>query len=151
MSMRANLKCETRDLRERRRIKTFPPPRYLLFGRRKTVRRASDLHGKYFTDYRRPGLSALIIFIIIMCVLDYGFTLAHLNRGAVELNPLMAMAIDISDSYFFLIKYLITAVGLFVLYLCKDFFPIHEVLFAISILYSSLILYHIAGFYSMPQ
>ncbi len=151
MSIRHDLTFEARDQKERRRIKSFPPPKYLISGRRKTVRRASDFNGKYYTDRRRPGLSALIIFIIVMCILDYGFTLVHLNRGAVELNPLMAMAINMGDNYFFLVKYLITAIGLFILYLCKDFFPIHEVIFAVFILYFSLIIYHIVGFYSMPQ
>ena len=85
-----------------------------------------------------------------MCLLDYGFTIIHLNKGATELNPFMAMAIDVGDSYFFLIKYILTSLGLFVLYLCKDFFPIQEIVFAIFILYSSLIIYHIMGFYLFP-
>lgn len=110
-------------------MKTLPPLKYYIFGRRKTERRASDSKGKYYTDRRSPGLSALIIFISVMSILDYGFTLIHLNKGATELNPLMAMAIEVSESCFFLLKYLITSVGLFILYLYKDFFPTYKVVF----------------------
>jgi hypothetical protein len=115
------------------------------------VRRAADSNGKYYTDHRRPGLSALIIFISVMSILDYGFTLIHLKKGAIELNPVMAMAIEVSESYFFLLKYLITSFGLFILYLYKDFFPTHTVIFSIFILYCTLILYHIVGYYSMSS
>jgi hypothetical protein len=139
----------SRDKKERRRAKTFPPPKYLIFGKRKAVRRASDSNGKYYTDQRRPALSALIILIIGMSILDYGFTLVHLKNGAIELNPLMAMAIKVSENYFFLLKYLITSFGLLILYLYKDFFPTHKVVFAIFIIYSILMVYHIVGYYSI--
>ena len=119
----------------------------LIFGKRKTMRRVSDSNGKYYTDHPRPDLSALIIFISIMSILDYGFTLIHLNKGAIELNPLMAMAIEVSESYFFLLKYLITSFGLFILYLYKDFFPTYKVIFSIFIIYCTLIIYHIVGFF----
>ena len=150
MSVRPKSDYITRKQSDRRRAKTFPPPKYLLFGRGKTLRRATDSNGKYYTDHRRPRLSALIILIIIMSILDYSFTLAHLKKDAIELNPLMAMAIEVGESYFFILKYLITSVGLFILFLYKDFFPIFKVAISISMIYSALILYHILGFYSMP-
>lgn len=90
-------------------------------------------------------MATLIIFIIIMSIIDYGFTLIHLDRDAVELNPLLAMAIEVSDGYFFLLKYLITSLGLIILYLYKDFFPTHKVALFIYVIYSGVILYHIAG------
>lgn len=136
---------ELRDQKERRRVKTFPPLKHLIFGRRKTVRRASDSKGQFYTDDCRPLLATLIIFIIIMSIIDYGFTLIHLDRDAVELNPLLAMAIEVSDGYFFLLKYLITSLGLIILYLYKDFFPTHKVALFIYVIYSGVILYHIAG------
>jgi len=146
MSIRPESEYKSRDKKDRRRAKTLPPLKYLIYGRRKTVRRASDSNGKYYTDHRRPLLSALIISIIIMSIMDYGFTLIHLNNDAIELNPLMAMAIEVSDNCFFFLKFLITALGLIVLYLNKDFFPTHKVVFLISIIYSGIILYHIVGY-----
>ncbi|MCP4340738.1 MAG: hypothetical protein GY799_18085 [Desulfobulbaceae bacterium] len=151
MSIQSELEFKARDKKERRRLKKLPPPMYLIFGRRKEVRRALDSNGRYFTDHRRPGLSALIIFISVMSILDYGFTLIHLKKGAIELNPLMAMAIEVSESYFFLLKYLLTSFGLFILYLYKDFFPIEKVVFSIFIIYCTLIIYHIVGYYSMSS
>ncbi len=151
MISRPESKYTTRNKGDRRRPKTFPPPKYLIFGRRKAVRRVSDSNGKYYTDRRRPRLSAFIIFIIIMSIFDYGFTLTHLEKDAIELNPLMAMAIEVGESYFFLLKYFITSLGLFILYLYKDFFPTNKVAISISIIYSTLILYHISGFYSIPS
>ncbi len=149
MSIRPELVYKTRDKKERRREKALPPPKYLIYGKRKSVRRASDSNGNYYTDHRRPALSALIIFIIFMSLLDYGFTLVHLNNGAIELNPLMAMAIKVSEVYFFLLKYLITSIGLLILYLYKDFFPTHKVVFSIFVIYSILIVYHLVGFISL--
>ena len=146
MSIRYELEYELRDKKDRRRAKTFPPLKHLIFGRRKRVRRASDSKGKYYTDYSSPLLSALIIFIIIMSIIDYGFTLIHLDHDAIELNPLLAMAIKVSYSYFFLLKYLITSLGLIILYLYKDFFPTHKVALFIYVIYSGVILYHIVGF-----
>lgn len=115
------------------------------------MRRASDSNGKYYTDHRRPGLSAFIIFISVMSILDYGFTLIHLEKGAIELNPFMAMAIEVSESYFFLLKYLLTSLGLLILYLYKDFFPTQKVVISIFIIYCALIIYHIVGYYSMSS
>ena len=141
---------KARNTIDRRRAKTFPPPKYLFTGRRKAVRRASDTNGKYYTDHRRPRLSALIIFIIILSIFDYHFTLSHLDRDAIELNPLMAMAIEVGESYFFLLKYFITTLGLFILYLYKDFFPTLKVVVSIFMIYSTLTLYHVWGYFSMP-
>lgn len=149
MILRTESEYTTRNKSDRRRAKTFPPPKYLIFGRRKKVRRASDTDGKYYTDRRRPRLSAFIIFIIILSIFDYCFTLTHLDRDAIELNPLMAMAIEVGEHYFFLLKYFITTLGLFILYLYKDFFPIKRVVIPISMIYSALTLYHIVGFYSI--
>lgn len=139
-----------RNKNDRRRAKTFPPPKYLFCGRRKAIRRASDTNGKYYTDRRRPRLSALIIFIIVLSIVDYHFTLTHLDRDAIELNPLMAMAIEVGEGYFFLLKYFITTLGLFILYLYKDFFPTLKVVVSIFMIYSTLTLYHVWGYYSVP-
>ena len=151
MSIQPELEFKARDTKERRRTKILPPPMYLIFGRRKAVRRTADSNGKYYTDHRRPGLSALIIFISVMSILDYGFTLIHLKKGAIELNPLMAMAIEVSESYFFLLKYLLTSFGLLILYLYKNFFPIEKVVFSIFVIYCTLTVYHIVGYYSMSS
>lgn len=151
MSRQSESEFKARDKKERRRVKKLPPPMYLIFGRRKAVRRTSDSNGRYFTDYRRPGLSALIIFISLMSVLDYGFTLIALKKGAIELNPLMAMAIEVSESYFFLLKYILTSFGLLILFLYKDFFPIEKVVIPILVIYCALITYHIVNLYSISS
>jgi len=92
-------------------------------------------------------LSLLIIFILLMSIFDWGLTLLNLKRGAIEANPVMAMAISVGNHYFFMLKYAMTSFGLLVLYLYKNFFPTSKIVFVIFIIYSNLILYHFIGYY----
>ncbi|MEJ2688770.1 MAG: DUF5658 family protein [Deltaproteobacteria bacterium] len=107
----------------------------------------SDKKCCYYTDYCSPKLPVLILFILLMSTLDWGLTLLNLERGAIEANPLMGMAISEGNSYFFMLKYAMTSFGLLVLYLYKNFLPTSKIVFVIFIIYSNLILYHFIGYY----
>lgn len=106
---------DRRGRRDRRRnhlkafLYQFTNPR-----RRHRHRRESDQH-PFHVDIHEPALLAVVLITLSLCIVDVYATLTLLNKGGQELNPLMKMLIDTNVSLFFVIKYLLTAGGLFVL------------------------------------
>ena len=56
-----------------------------------------------------------------LCVVDVYATLTLLQKGSVELNPVMRVLIDIDSRLFFVFKYIATAFGLFLLLSFRSF------------------------------
>jgi hypothetical protein len=91
-------------------------------GRRRDARRKEDKKNYYVDYYQTPVIFFLVLAIIIMNTLDAFFTLLLLEQGdIIELNPLMAALINKSSLYFFNVKYLLTALSLFLLVIHKNF------------------------------
>jgi hypothetical protein len=120
--------------------------RYLLKGSRRGVRRSDDPREVY-VDLFGIGDFAVVLIVLFLSILDAVFTLYHLRHGAKELNFLMAYTLNIGVGYFFVIKYSITAVGVIILCIHKNFRFIREVFIGIITIYSLLIVYHIALFF----
>jgi len=120
--------------------------KYLLKGKRRGVRRRNDPKEVYVDLFGLRDFVAVLI-VLLLSILDAAFTLYHLSRGAEELNLLMAYALDVGVGYFFLVKYSITAIGVMVLCIHKNFRYIKEVFVGIIALYSLLIGYHILLFF----
>ena len=83
----------------------------VLFGflrsRRRSKRRLGEAE-PVFTDYHHPWLFFMATGIMLFSCLDAFFTLQLLDRGAIELNPVMAAVIGIGTSTFTAIKLLLT-------------------------------------------
>jgi hypothetical protein len=92
--------------------------RTVVFGfvrsRRRDARRASESE-PLFSDYHHPWLFFLAICIMLMSCLDAFFTLQLLERGATEVNPVMAALIGKSTSTFAATKMLVTGLGVLAL------------------------------------
>jgi hypothetical protein len=116
--------------------------RYLLKGSRRGVRRSSDPTEVYVDLFGLRDFVAVMI-VLFLSILDAAFTLYHLHRGAEELNLLMAYTLNMGVGYFFVVKYTITAVGVLVLCIHKNFRFIREVFIGIIALYTLLIAYHV--------
>jgi hypothetical protein len=116
--------------------------KYLLKGTRRGVRREKDPQEVYVDLFGLKDFVAVLI-VLFLSILDAVFTLYHLSRGAEELNLLMAYALNVGVGYFFVIKYTITACGVLILCIHKNFRFIKEVFIGIITLYSLLIIYHI--------
>lgn len=88
--------------------------RTVFFGffrsRRRMPRRATEIE-PIFTDWHHPWLFFLAIGIMLMSVADAFFTLQLLERGAIEINPVMATVIGHSTSVFAVSKLALTAFG----------------------------------------
>ncbi len=111
-------------------------------GTRSQVRRESDPQQVYVDVFGLRDFATVLIVLFLSC-LDAAFTIYHISRGATELNLLMAYALNIGIGYFFILKYSITALGVLILCVHKNFRLIREVFIGIITLYSLLIIYHI--------
>ncbi len=66
-------------------------------------------------DQYHPSLLIGILIVLSLSLLDAALTLLLLARGAVELNPLMKFYIDLGPGTFVIVKYGLTALGLFII------------------------------------
>jgi hypothetical protein len=92
--------------------------RTVLFGflrsRRRQHRRSSEAE-PVFIDWHHPWLFFLAVGTMLLSCLDAFFTLRLLDRGAIEVNPVMAFAIDQGAAVFAAGKLTLTGVGLLTL------------------------------------
>jgi hypothetical protein len=107
-----------------RRIRKIPPLKYLLFGgRREGNRRETDNQGVIFVDKYHHKYLAITLGIIILSLFDGFFTIYLLGHGAQELNPVMDYLLCISPWAFLLVKFTLTAFGVFcILILSNTYF-----------------------------
>lgn len=93
-----------------------------VLSRRHSTRRSSE-PDPLFTDYHHPWLFFLAVGIMVMSCVDAIFTLALIDRGAVEVNPVMAAMIGRGAQAFALTKMLLTSFGILALvFLAKAMF-----------------------------
>ena len=85
-----------------------------LRSRRRHTRRDSEAE-PLFTDYHHPWLFFLATSIMVLSFADAVFTLALIERGAIELNPVMAAAINTGAQAFAMLKMFLTSLGILAL------------------------------------
>ena len=102
---------ENRTVAERRQFTWRTVAYGFLLSRRRATRRTSDAD-PLFTDYHHPWLFFLAVGIMVMSGVDAILTLELLQRGAVEVNPVMAVAIGNGPQAFALTKMLLTSFGI---------------------------------------
>ena len=83
--------------------------------RRGHLRRAADRRGFQYIDRFEPVVLALAVGILTCCIADAYLTQRILDRGGMELNPLMAVLIDWQFQGFVAVKYAITAACVLIL------------------------------------
>ncbi len=127
---------------ERRERPTPMMSRWIFRGRRRSGRRDGERE-KVYVD--RPGSWVIAAFFIVvgLSILDAGFTLYLLKRGATEANPVMRAALHLGDHAFILIKTSMTILAAGFLMLHKNW-PLGRVCLALALFgYSALTLYHL--------
>ncbi len=85
-----------------------------LRSRRRTSRRNAEAES-LFTDWHHPWLFFLSVGIMLLSCMDAFFTLQLLERGAVEINPVMNAVIGQSTFSFAVTKVSLTGFGVLVL------------------------------------
>lgn len=92
--------------------------RTVLFGflrsRRRSTRREEEGE-PIFTDWHHPWLFFLAVGTMLLSCLDAFMTLQLLERGAIEINPLMAIVIGHSALAFASTKIMLTGFGILIL------------------------------------
>ena len=115
--------------------------------RRSTSRRSTDSH-PFHVDFHEPILLAVVLITVALCVVDAFATLTLLEQGGVELNPFMRELIHTDVWLFYVFKYIVTAVGLFILLSYRKFrvyrgFNALHTLYGVMAIYVVLVIYQI--------
>ena len=118
-------------------------------GRRRCPQRDDELCRPYYTDVYGPGLLVVILLIVSLCATDAGLTILILQKGGVELNPLMVWLLESSSRTFFTTKFFLTSVCLMIMLMHVNYrlfnkVTMHHVLISILGLYAVLIGYELS-------
>lgn len=142
VEVQAAVMAERRIRSARRRLPRLTEWRWLLGGRRRSVRRASEDSISRLDRYSAP-LFAATILILVLSTLDAGFTVYLLEHGlATEANPLMAGLLSANVQLFSYSKTALTGCGLILLVLYSE----ERFLGRLKTAYS---VYAIAGLYTL--
>ena len=96
---------------------------YWLTGRRASIRRKEDRQKLWKLDQHSAKIFATILSIVGLSVLDAMFTLELIDRGAGEVNPIMAYYLNWGPFAFFCTKYLLTFASVLVILLGQSVYP----------------------------
>ncbi len=131
---------------DRRERPTSRLSRFSLWGgRRGHVRRDYEREGSFVDRYSLRAW-ALVLWIGLMNSADSFFTIVHLQRGGIELNPVAAALLELGRGGFVLAKALLIAVPLIVLCVHKNFALARIGLWTAAGTYSALLVYHLSLF-----
>ena len=104
--------------RRQRRDRRVLSWRSVLFGhmrsRRRSLRRSGDAEVS-FLDWYHPWLLFLALGIMLLFCVDAFMTLELLQRGMIEANPFMALALEQGTGVFAVSKVALTGAGIIVL------------------------------------
>ena len=129
--------------KDRRKQPTPAVSRYILFGRRKAIRRKEAQQKGGYVDRYNPVLFFFLISIVGLNILDAFFTLMLLDLKGWEVNPVARSVIDLYGTEFWIWKFSIVSVSLALLCLHSRFRLVKEVIIGISCLYLVVVAYQI--------
>ena len=113
---------ERRDEKDRRCDHKARFKYFLVNGRRESARRTEDKTSYFFFDRYNQGMFAAITAILMLSIFDGFLTLLLIERGASELNPVMAYFLEYGPLSFIIAKYVLTSFGVFLLLIFKNVF-----------------------------
>jgi len=134
---------DKRTGRDRRQKPTQPFGRSIFSGRRQSIRRRTDRKTQLYVDRYGHYLFLSLLLIILLSVFDAYFTIFHVEKGAREINPFMNYLIGYGNVYFFTLKYILTALGLFILCIYKNLFIVRTIILFIILLYLTVFAHHL--------
>jgi hypothetical protein len=93
----------------------------------------------------------LILSTLLLCILDAHFTLNLLQLGGLEMNPFMAVLLQKNVAFSLVLKYVITASGLILLLIYKNFrffgrFRVSKLIYAVFALHVVLVLSEVLAY-----
>ena len=116
--------------------------------RRRAAQRRSGDHRYQSLDWHSAHLLAVAVGILLLSVVDAFLTLVLLQKGAAEVNPVMALLVDRNVAAFAALKMAMTSMSLvFMVFLARYRFmrllPVAWVLYGVLIAYVGLITYEV--------
>ena len=128
-------------------------------GRRSQVRRSSERSGRTLAivDRHAAPVRIPIYLVLILTLLDGVLTLQIIEHPSEEANPLMAHALERGITWFFLTKYLLTAIGMAVLLVLRTHrlgrsrFRVGDLIPLVLVLYGLLVAFQIAHLHMQPS
>ena len=94
---------------------------YALFMSRRRNHRRNEECISYYCDNYGPYVLTTALVLMLLCVFDTYFTLILIQHGSVELNPILAWAMEKHIMVFFLLKYIVTALCVVIAVIHKHF------------------------------
>ncbi len=91
-------------------------------GRRTRQRRAEEHRRPYFVDRFPAVLLAFVLMLLLASILDALLTIRLIQAGGNEINPLMGRLLTLGVLPFLLGKYVLTAIGLPLLVVFKNYY-----------------------------
>ncbi len=134
---------DRRILQDRRKQPTPGLSRFTLRGRRRSLRRKEAQARGGYVDRYGSGLFFLFILILGLNVLDALFTMKILKDGGWEINPVVRSVIQLYGDRFWVWKFAIVTFPLILLFLHSKFRLVKPIIFAISAVYISVVLYQV--------
>jgi Domain of unknown function (DUF5658) len=146
-------RCQ-RSQSDRRARPTSVLDAFRLAGRRSWPRRQDERAGGFFVDRFHSSTLALVVTLLALTIADGVLTLELLSLHSEEANPFMGYLLHRGPLVFLFGKYLLTAIGLPVIVVCKNH-PMFGTRFRVGFLlpvfiglYVILITYQLALFHA---
>jgi len=115
----------------------------MLLGRRRTIRRGTDRKTHIYVDLYGHYLLLFLLLIVLLSIFDAYFTIFHVDQGAREINPFMNFLIGYGSITFFVIKYILTALGLVLLCIYQSLPVTRTIILCIFFFYLTVFANHI--------
>ena len=93
-----------------------------IYGRRKKIRRQDDKYKISYFDQYSSALFVAIISILFLNIIDALLTLFLIDRGATEINPIMAYFLNFCPLTFMSVKYFFISYSVVVLLIFNNVF-----------------------------
>jgi hypothetical protein len=147
------ISTDRRSLQDRRVKQTSPFSAASFRGSRKAVRRKEDRPVHYYVDLYGFDEGLMFVLILVFSVADAFLTLELVGGGMSELNYVMHYYMQLGPLPFVLVKYFLTAVGMIILLIHKNYFfwegriRVKAIMVALACMYSALIGYELFLFH----
>ncbi len=102
-----------------------------------------------YVDRYEPHLFYVAVATLLLCCTDAFFTLTLLQQGAEEINPFMALLLEMDVQLFLVTKFALTAAGLVFLVAHKNFLLFNRRLRVPHVLYAFLVGYMVLVKYEL--
>jgi len=90
-------------------------------NRRASVRRVSDMETDVYFDRHEPWFAFMALGVMLLSITDAYFTLYMLEHGGEEISPVVDYLVQQGDLFFFVAKYLVTAIAVLVVLMHRNF------------------------------